>query len=195
MTRIFTAIFFLFLISARALFAQQDAGVWVQVEAQPSLREAQERAQDYANFLPDVNGFRLNSGWYAIVIGPYSSGDAEQVLRVYRTEGQIPADSYIAFSSALGQQFWPVGANILDRGVVTAPVETQPEQPVAQLTPQASDETRSQALQSERLLSPQERMGLQTASSGRRFLQLDNRRCLWPRHPPVHGRLATVQWL
>ncbi|MBO9446208.1 serine protease [Ruegeria sp. R14_0] len=163
MTRIFTAILFLFLIGARAVFAQQDAGVWVQVEAQPSLREAQERAQDYANNLPDVNGFRLNSGWYAIVIGPYLRGDAEQVLRVYRAEGQIPADSYITFTSALGQQFWPVGANILDRGVVTPPVEPQPEQPVVGLTPQASDETRSQALQSERLLSTQERMDLQTA--------------------------------
>ncbi|WP_170421901.1 serine protease [Ruegeria arenilitoris] len=163
MTRIFTAILFLFLIGARAVFAQQDAGVWVQVEAQPSLREAQERAQDYANNLPDVNGFRLNSGWYAIVIGPYLRDDAEQVLRVYRAEGQIPADSYITFTSALGQQFWPVGANILDRGVVTPPVEPQPEQPVVGLTPQASDETRSEALQSERLLSTQERMDLQSA--------------------------------
>lgn len=163
MTRIFTAILFLFLCGTRAVFAQQDAGVWVQVEAQPSLREAQERAQAYANFLPDVNGFRLNSGWYAIVIGPYLRNDAEQVLRVYRAEGQIPADSYIAFSNALGQQFWPIGANILDRGVVTAPVEPQPEQPSVGLTPQASDETRSQALQSERLLTAKERQDLQTA--------------------------------
>ncbi|WP_037307520.1 serine protease [Ruegeria halocynthiae] len=165
MTRIFTAILFLFLTGARAVFAQQDTGVWVQVEAQPSLREAQERAQVYASTLPDVNGFRLNSGWYAIVIGPYLHSDAEQVLRVYQAEGQIPADSYIAFSSALGQQFWPVGANILDRGVVTPPVEStpQPEQPIAGLTPQPSDETRAQALQSERRLTAQERKGLQTA--------------------------------
>jgi len=165
MTRIFTAILFLFLFGARSVFAQQDAGVWVQVEARPSLREAQERAQAYANVLPDVNGFQLNSGWYAIVIGPYLRSDAEQVLRVYRAEGQIPADSYIAFSSSLGQQFWPVGANILDRGVVSPPVEPapQPEQPIAGLTPQPTDETRAQALQSERLLTAQERRNLQTA--------------------------------
>ncbi|WP_377188759.1 serine protease [Ruegeria meonggei] len=165
MTRIFTAILFLFLFGVRTVFAQQDSAVWVQVEAQPSLREAQDRAQAYANTLPDVNGFRLNSGWYAIVIGPYLRNDAEQVLRVYRAEGQIPSDSFIAFSSALGQQFWPVGANILDRGVVAPPVEStpEPEEPVAGLTPQASDETRSQALQSERLLSAQDRENLQTA--------------------------------
>ncbi|MEX0306758.1 MAG: serine protease [Ruegeria sp.] len=165
MTRVFTVTIFFFLFGLRAAFAQQDAGVWVQIEAQPSLREAQARAQVYANALPDVNGFRLNSGWYAIVIGPYLRDDAEQVLRVYRAERQIPADSYIAFSSALGQQYWPVGANIFDRGVINAPVqpEPQPEQPLAGLTPQASDETRSQALQGERLLTAQERRDLQTA--------------------------------
>ncbi len=151
----------------RAAIAQQggEPGVWVQVEAQPSLREAQARAQVYANALPDVNGFRLNSGWYAIVIGPYLRGDAEQVLQVYRAERQIPSDSFITFSGALGQQFWPIGANALNRGAITAPVqpEPQPEQPQAGLTVQPSDETRSQALQSERLLTAQQRKDLQTA--------------------------------
>lgn len=165
MTRLITAILFLFLFGARAVFAQQEAGVWVQVEARPTLRQAQERAQAYANVLPDVNGFRLNSGWYAIVIGPYLRNDAEQVLRVYRAEGQIPADSYIAFSNSLGQQFWPVGSSSLDQSTASPPVEPtpQPDQSAAGLTQQPSDETRSQALQSERLLTTQERKDLQTA--------------------------------
>ncbi|KUJ79917.1 serine protease [Ruegeria profundi] len=165
MTRIISALLFLILFGIRAVSAQQDAGVWVQVEAHPSLREAQERAQAYANVLPDVNGFRLNSGWYAIVIGPYLRSDADQVLRVYRAEGQIPADSYITFTSAMGQQFWPIGANILNRGVVTPPVDPtpQPDQSISGLSPKPTDETRSQALQSERLLTAQERMDLQTA--------------------------------
>lgn len=173
MTRLITAIPFLLFLGIRAAFAQQDDGVWVQIEAQPSLREAQERAQAYANTLPDVNGFRLNSGWYAIVIGPYLRSDAEQVLRVYRAERQIPSDSYIAFSSSLAQQFWPVGANILDRGVVTAPVQPDQnaEQPVAGLTPQPAEETRSQALQAERLLTAQERKDLQTALKAAGFYQ------------------------
>lgn len=165
MTRIISALLFLLLFGIRAVSAQQDAGVWVQVEAHPSLREAQERAQAYANVLPDVNGFRLNSGWYAIVIGPYLRSDADQVLRVYRAEGQIPADSYITFTSAMGQQFWPIGANILNRGVVTPPVDPtpQPDQSISGLSPKPTDETRSQALQSERLLTAQERRDLQTA--------------------------------
>ncbi len=165
MTRVFTAILLFLLVGLRAATAQQDQGVWVQVEAQPSLREAQDRAQDYARALPDVNGFRLGSGWYAIVIGPYLRSDAEQVLRVYRAEGQIPRDSFITFSSSLGQQYWPIGANVLNRGTVAPPVE--PEQPtidtLSDATPQPSDETRAQALQSERLLTSQERKDLQTA--------------------------------
>lgn len=167
MTRVFVVTLLMITLGLRAAIAQQggDEGVWVQVEAQPSLREAQGRAQAYANTLPDVNGFRLNSGWYAIVIGPYLRADAEQVLRVYRAERQIPSDSFITFSGALGQQFWPIGSNILNRGAVTAPVQPEPqqEQPQAGLTPQPSDETRSQALQLERLLNAEERKDLQTA--------------------------------
>ncbi len=165
MTRVFTVLTFFFLFGLRAAFAQQDAGVWVQVEAQPSLREAQQRAQVYANSLPDVNGFRLNSGWYAIVIGPYLRDDAEQVLRVYRTERQIPSDSFIAFSNTLGQQFWPIGANVLNRGVIAPQIQPEPQadQSQAGLTPQTADETRAQALQGERLLTAQERKDLQTA--------------------------------
>ncbi|MGI9369792.1 MAG: serine protease [Ruegeria sp.] len=167
MIRALTAIAFLVLMGIRAAVAQQsqDEGVWVQVEAQPSLSEAQARAQAYSGALPDVNGFRLNSGWYAILIGPYLRPDAEQVLRVYRTEGQIPSDSFITASDSLGQQFWPIGANILNRGVVTAPVQVEPqqEQPQAALTIEPSDETRAEALQNERLLTAQERKELQIA--------------------------------
>ncbi len=167
MIRALTAIAFLVLIGIRAAVAQtgQDEGVWVQVEAQPSLSEAQARVQAYSGALPDVNGFRLNSGWYAILIGPYLRTDAEQVLRVYRTEGQIPADSFITASDSLGQQFWPVGANILNRGVVTAPVQSgQPaEEPETVLNIQPSDETRAEALQNERLLTKDERKELQIA--------------------------------
>ena len=83
----------------------QDAPVWIQIEAQPNLNTATERARDYAADLPDVNGFSLGGGWYGIALGPYARSDAEQVLRVYRSEGVIPRDSYIALSSAFRQQF------------------------------------------------------------------------------------------
>ncbi len=144
--------------------------VWVQIEAHPSLTTAQERAQLYARELEDVNGFSLGGGWYGIALGPYRRVDAEQVLQVYRRERVIPNDSFITFSRTFRQQFWPVGVNILDRGVIeTPPVETPTEdEPVAQVEepapePQASDETPAEARRSEQLLTRDERKDLQVA--------------------------------
>lgn len=158
MTRIFATFLLFLFFGLSAASAQQGPGVWVQVEARPTLREAQNRAQSYAATLPDVGGFRLNSGWYAIVIGPYLRADAEQVLQVYRSEGQIPSDSFIAFPNSFAQQFWPVGDSV--QSVAPTPA---PEQPSASLELQLGEESRSQALQSERRLTAQERRDLQTA--------------------------------
>ncbi|WP_108836982.1 serine protease [Tateyamaria sp. Alg231-49] len=149
-----------------AALAQEDV-VWVQIEAQPNLTDATQRARIYAGDLPDVNGFALGGGWYGISLGPYTRDDAEEVLRVYRAEGVIPPDSYIALGSTFRQQFWPVGANVLDRGVVNAPVASVPDAtPVAEPAvsapaPTPPDETRAEAQRNERLLPPSEREKLQ----------------------------------
>ncbi|MEM9870975.1 MAG: serine protease [Pseudomonadota bacterium] len=145
----------------------QDDGVWVQVEAQPNLADATDRARAFAAELPDVNGFALGGGWYGIALGPYARTDAEQVLRVYRAEGVIPRDSFIALPSSFRQQFWPIGANVLDRGVVAPPEAVTPDapatpQPVVQAPPPA-DETPAQAQRSERALTRAEREALQVA--------------------------------
>ena len=100
---------------------QPDDIVFVQIEAQPSLALATEAARDYAGRLPDVNGFALGGGWYGIAFGPYARVDAEQVLRVYRSEREIPRDSYLAAPSDFRQQFWPVGANVLSQQLAPAP--------------------------------------------------------------------------
>jgi S1-C subfamily serine protease/peptidoglycan hydrolase-like protein with peptidoglycan-binding domain len=149
----------------------QDEVVWVQIEAQPNLSTATQRAQDYAAALEDVNGFALGSGWYGVALGPYTRPDAEQVLRVYRADGIIPRDSYIALSSTYGQQFWPVGANVLNRGVVSPPVAAVPEAPDAVddavadvvVAPPPPDETPAEAQRSERALDRSEREALQVA--------------------------------
>ena len=152
-------------LGARAVLAQQGDAVWVQIEAQPSLTAAQDSLRGYATRLPDVNGFALGSGWYAIALGPYTPGDAEVVLRQYRSERVIPQDSFVAFSSAYRSQFWPVGANLLNVAPDTAPpalAETvQPETPV--LPAALPDETRSEALASERALDRAARQELQIA--------------------------------
>ena len=103
--------------------------VWVQIEAQPSLAEATDRARAYETLLDDVNGFSLGGGWYGIAVGPYRRADAELVLRSYVRDGLVPRDSFIQQSDRFRQQFWPVGANVLETGVIDAPagVETGDE--------------------------------------------------------------------
>lgn len=154
--------------------------VWVQVEAQPNLRQATASVRAYAANIEDVNGFSLPGGWYGIALGPYTRRDAEIVLRSYRRDRLIPNDSYIALSSSFRQQFWPVGANILNTGAIPlpgaqAPVQTAtPETPepetsepitvaVPEPEPEPADETPRQARQSERTLTADERKELQVA--------------------------------
>ncbi|MBC7165288.1 MAG: trypsin-like peptidase domain-containing protein [Roseovarius sp.] len=146
------------LVRAQAApIAGRDGPFFVQIEAQPSLAEAQARARDHARNLPDVNGFALPSGWYAIALGPYDENDAVRVLAVYRREGVIARDSYIARGSDYGQQFWPVGANVPAR-TTPAPMA----QPDAAPTP-TPDETLREARASEALLGRDERAALQVA--------------------------------
>ena len=83
----------------------QDDVVWIQIEAQASLRAGTDSARDYANSLEDVNGFALGGGWYGITVGPYTRAVAETVLRAYIRDSLIPADSFIVVSSTLRQQF------------------------------------------------------------------------------------------
>ena len=127
MARFVSTVFLALLFNVKAVFAQQDVA-WVQIEAQPSLAAAEQRVRAYAARLADVNGFSLGGGWYGVVLGPYTQDDAERVLRIYRSEGEIPNDSFVAFSSAFRQQFWPVGANLLslpDAGDPVAAPEPQ----------------------------------------------------------------------
>ncbi len=103
--------------------------VWVQIEAQPSLAEATDRARAYETLLDDVNGFSLGGGWYGIAVGPYRREDAELVLRSYVRDGLVPRDSFIQQSSRFQQQFWPVGDNVLETGVIDAPVSVDGGEP------------------------------------------------------------------
>lgn len=143
--------------------AAQEAQVWVQIEAQPNLATAQERIRDYSVAVEDVNGFAMSGGWYAIALGPYSRTDAEQVLQVLRAEGKIPRDSYIAFSRAYGQQFWPVGGAVVAtvEPSVTTEAATPAAEPVATPVVQVPDETKAEARRSEAQLSKEERKELQ----------------------------------
>ncbi|QOL81041.1 serine protease [Pseudooceanicola spongiae] len=151
--------------------------VYVQIEAQPTLEEAQQSIRIYTGSLQDVNGFSLGNGYYAIALGPYAPDQANQVLNVLRSEGRIPQDSYIAQPQWFAGQFWPVGgsrpAEAPQDNVAAAPAPTaEPAPPAA--TPQSTDdvnadfgglpdESPTEALRSEKELSREGRDQLQIA--------------------------------
>jgi peptidoglycan hydrolase-like protein with peptidoglycan-binding domain len=84
-----------------------QGSVWVQIEARQTEEDASERAEAYAEVFPDIAGFRLASGWFAIVLGPYPADTALERLRSLREDRMIPADSFIAQGAAFRSQFWP----------------------------------------------------------------------------------------
>lgn len=155
MTRLLCFILFLF-SGLAAANAQERA--WVQIEAHNTLREAQDRARTYAAEFPDVNGFRMVGGWYAIALGPFTPEGALNRLANLINTGRVPGDSYVSDGRGYGQQFWPVAA----RGT-TAPVPPLPAETPAVTTTATPDETPAEARRSEARLSREERMALQEA--------------------------------
>ncbi|MEL6521850.1 MAG: serine protease, partial [Pseudomonadota bacterium] len=139
---------------APVAWAQQ---VWLQIEALPTLAEAQTRAQAYTRSFQNVSGFQLRSGWYAIALGPYSRATANQELVTLRSRRLIPRDSFIALSEQYRQQFWPSGAQAAPQPDTTA---LAAQEPPAFLP---TDETLREARSSESLLTRDERLNLQEA--------------------------------
>ncbi len=159
--------------------AQEAGRVWLQIEALPTLAEAEDRARAYTGVFPDVVGFQLRSGWYGILIGPYDAGTAPQQMASLKAERLIPADSYLNDGTSFRLQFWPVGltGTLEDpavQGPTVEPVETAPlpdATPVDPVEPAVTDpappvipdETPAEARDSERLLERPSREALQTA--------------------------------
>jgi peptidoglycan hydrolase-like protein with peptidoglycan-binding domain len=144
---------------------------WVQIEAQPTLREAEERARAYAGAFPDVAGFALSSGWYAILLGPYSPEAATEALQNLRRERLIPGDSFIADGRNFRERYWPTGADALAPPSDPAPAEPPPAEPplaeplaeTAPLVPAPPDQTPDEARAAEAALTKTEREEVQTA--------------------------------
>lgn len=156
----------LWLMGAVAALAQE---AWVQIEARPTLAEAEERARAYASLFPNVVGYSLDSGWYAIALGPYSRDAASIQLGLLKGEGLIPNDSYLAEADHFGSQFWPVGGAASAPAPVTAPAPeavlpevAEPEAETVLLAP-IPDETPEEARASEAALTPETRKELQEA--------------------------------
>ncbi len=143
--------------------AQAQDRAWLQIEAQPTLREAEDRARAYASAFPDVSGFSLRSGWYGIVLGPYSPESAAGRLVALKAENLIPFDSFIADGSEFRQQFWPVGGAAVpqvDETVTLDPVITLDPIPLPVIDPEESPQ---QARRAEAELPREDREALQRA--------------------------------
>lgn len=147
---------------------------WIQIEAQPTLRAAEERARAYAGAFDDVAGFALASGWYAIVLGPYAGGQAAERLSGLRSERLVPGDSFVADGGNFRQQFWPLGAPapgavvpaepsaaVPAEPAVTSPAATSPAAPLREEA--LPEETLAESRRAEAALSRPERQDIQSA--------------------------------
>ncbi|WP_245624941.1 serine protease [Jannaschia seosinensis] len=147
---LFLPVCLLMLIVALAGPGRAQQNVYVQIEAHPDRATAEERAERYDNRVDPVNGFTLGAGWYAIALGPYEVEQARAELQRLTAEGLIPGDSYLTEGDTYRERFWPTGAR--------SEGETATDDPAAQ-----PEETREEALRSERSLTRADRMDIQRA--------------------------------
>ena len=133
---------------------------FLQVEAQPSLDKAMERARAYGGNFSDVQGFRVASGWYAVVLGPMTAEDAANRLVTLRAQNLVPQDAFIASAGELGARFWPVGDTTAAATGTSAPGADMAADTVPAV---AEEETPKQALAAESALPQEERSALQDA--------------------------------
>ncbi|MDB2662926.1 serine protease [Paracoccaceae bacterium] len=152
---------------------------WIQIEAQPSLLEAETRARIYAQEFPDTQAHSIGSGWYAITLGPLPEDEADLRMSQLRARAAIPRDSFLATGANYRQRIYPIGPApaavtaaqtfeaevIQEEATQVSVVETAESAAPGQASPEQSitvpDETLSEARESEGLLSPDEKMDLQ----------------------------------
>jgi len=149
------------------LAAAQDT--WVQIEARPTLAEAEERARAYSGAFPNIQGYAMTTGWYAIVMGPYAPEAAGAAIAQLKSDRLIPDDSYVTDGSRFRDRYWPVGGAIgaaTEAGTAasTGIDEAAATEPVALPEPAPEpEETQAEALATESLLTQDERELIQTA--------------------------------
>ena len=152
---------------------------WIQIEAQPSLLEAETRARIYAQEFPDTQAHSIGSGWYAITLGPLPEDEADLRMSQLRARAAIPRDSFLATGANSRQRIYPIGpapaavtaaqtfeaeviqeeatqVSVVETAESAAPEQASPEQSIT-----LPDETVGEARASERLLSSEEKMDLQ----------------------------------
>jgi S1-C subfamily serine protease/peptidoglycan hydrolase-like protein with peptidoglycan-binding domain len=141
--------------------AQQN--IWIQIEAKRSQTQTETRLQEYYGQIGPLSGYRLRSGWHAVVLGPFDPNEAQSELARLRAERQIPGDSFIADGSQFAERFWPEGTPELTQDVARPSLpKPQSSDNTAQLIA-APEETLAESRRAERTLTREERELVQTA--------------------------------
>ncbi len=158
----------LFFIGIVPVNAQSVKSMWIQVESLETEDEALERILAYKTFLPAIAGFKLPNGEFGVVVGPFSELESKYLLTQFSQTGLIPPDSFISSAGQFGQQFYPPSESTTTDEAADRPKETKPDtlvlvdengNPILRET----DETKSQARASERLLTKDDKKLLQSA--------------------------------
>lgn len=166
----------------------QAEPMWLQIEANPSLAQGQQVAREWGKTLPNIAGFAMTTGMYAIAVGPFATREeADSQRLLLRGQSVIPNDSYVTDGTRYAQQFWPVGAQltvtppaaalapVVDPAAepIIAPTAETAAEPVAEpvIEPVAGpiEETPAEARASERALTADERKSLQEALAWQGF--------------------------
>lgn len=81
-------------------------GEWVQAASRPSLAEAIEVGAMIRAKNPNTSVFQYRNGWYAVVVGPFSSGRGPVALAALIRAGEVPADSLVTRGDAFAALAW-----------------------------------------------------------------------------------------
>lgn len=164
---------------------------YIQLEAYSKPETAQARIPQLVTRLPDIVAHEIPAGWVAISMGPYSPDNARALLRQFRLAGQVNQDAYLTEGKDYRARIYPPIADATATQAPSDGPEAETQTQATQIqiqaptTPQSSaaaaqpleaptqpdpepqaiapDETRAQALQSERGLTRQDKRDLQTA--------------------------------
>ena len=147
---------------------------WIQIEAQPSLLEAETRARIFAQEFPDTQAHSIGSGWYAITLGPLPEDQADLRMSQLRARAAIPRDSFLATGANYRQRIYPIGptptavtpaqtakADVVQEEAAQVSVSETVESAAPEPSITVPNETLSEARASEGLLSSEEKMDLQ----------------------------------
>jgi len=154
-----------------------SADTWIQIEAQPSVGDAERAVEGYSEGLPNVAAFDSAGAWNVVVVGPYATrNEADAARRLLRREGLIPIDSFLVEEDRLGTQIagvFETGIDSLEQGDTTPEVAANaaavtPETSVVEAEPAATiapivDETPREARASESRLDREQKKDLQRA--------------------------------